>query len=190
MTKKIAQVLILIGVIIFIVGDNCNHYQLIVIAIGLTSLIVGVFMIIQIVKKEEANKNKVDKSDKTLHKERDILLDNFIKIEVDLLKCKIERYDYVRERAFTSSERNSIFYDHRGEWSGDMIREEHLSAVVIHEAEINGEKYLFRSPSIKKDKENLRFLLGWQKTTFLYVDKNDPDNYRFDFNFINDQISF
>ena len=57
-------------------------------------------------------------------------------------------------------------------------------SVLVYEVTIKGQSMTFYSPPINKEKVSLQLLLGIQKTTTLYVDPNDVDNYYFDLDFI------
>lgn len=158
----------------------------------MVSFIVGSILLLfigfQFFKKGEEYDQKERLSRYLQQKEEFIAISD--KIKVDLLSCKIQRCDYVEERAFASSERRLFTHDYRNELSGYMIREERIRAVVIFNTEINGVLREFRSPTLEKDKMTLRFLLGHQQETYLYIDKSDEDNYLFDFDFIDKELTF
>jgi len=57
-------------------------------------------------------------------------------------------------------------------------------AILSYTHEHNGKNEIFKSELIRKDYATLMFLLSAQKTTYIYVDKNDRRRYFFDVDFL------
>lgn len=68
--------------------------------------------------------------------------------------------------------------------TGEARVENTAMSVLVCEQEYKGKKRKFTSPNIHKDKTTLSFLLAGQKTTNIYVDKNDENRYYWDLNFL------
>ena len=105
------------------------------------------------------------------------------KILVDLDKCTIKSGSRIEEIPKSYNERR---YDGIDTWITGIKRDETkeiVQSVLTYEINIYGKTETFHV-LIEKDEITLRFLLEEQKTTYLYLDKTNKDNYYFDFEFL------
>lgn len=107
------------------------------------------------------------------------------RIEVDLRKCKI------RSSSLTAPKKQLDYLDAL-EGISIMVDVEHAHdkmehSVLIYQHQLPSGKYITLYGPTNKDKETLSLLCTLQKKSVIYLDKEDPTNYYFDLEFINNQ---
>jgi hypothetical protein len=123
------------------------------------------------------------------------LRDNGNKVTVDLNLCEIKVNHYTEQpdnfksatdlELFTAMDL-VYFYNkiHNPTPNGQIYQ-----SVAVYKTSYNGKPKTFYSPTIPLDKDNLLFKFGIQKTTTIYVDKNDSNKYYFDIGFFKNNYS-
>ena|ERR1044072_2007283 len=121
-------------------------------------------------KKLRKQKNKVSEGE-------------FIKIKVDLNACKIiDNKYFIKENIYASNTINLL--NVLNDSSKNVRIKEIVQARIIYNYLHNGLAITFVSPIINKDKSTLFYLLEKQKYTYIYLNKNDFNDYIFDLDFL------
>lgn len=173
--KSVVFGIAIIGGFIMYMGFNVKSYNVYLIIIGTIILLTGLIPYLVLLRKEEINGNKLYKDWK------DKLVKDGLKILVDLSKVKIKSNSYSQE-----VERVPTKYEGLDELAGidRRIFTNINECVIVYDIDIKGKRLKFTSDIIHKDKVTLEFLLLDKKTTELYIDKSDYENYFFDFEFL------
>ncbi|HET6225144.1 MAG TPA: hypothetical protein VFF27_02630 [Bacteroidia bacterium] len=157
--------------------------------IGIACFIIGSILIRSIPSVKQ------QKSDEQLQKRIQELKNTGERITVNLNDCDIKEHNYTEEQ-----ERKSSFNDLASPslkrdiqaWDALFDSSRNVNNVTVnqtiliytHRSENKAEK--FYSSVIPKDRISLMFKLDAQKTTTLYIDKQNRENYYFDLDFLND----
>lgn len=105
------------------------------------------------------------------------------KIPVQLKSCKIKqtvRYEKI-DKSYNQQKIDALdshFCDIQRDDTKELV-----SCMVTYKATFNGRSQTFHT-YIDKDELTLQFLFARQKTTYIYVDKLDKNNYYFDLEFL------
>jgi hypothetical protein len=131
----------------------------------------------------QSRKNNLDK---TVAAWKENLRLNGEKIIVDFTNCEIRNNFYYEEvnKVYSSEARayNSLIGQ---DYRNVEQQSRHTSVIVFsYPNPRTGEKLTFISPVISKDRITLEFLLGEKKQTVIYADRNNPENYFFDVEFL------
>ncbi len=177
--KSIGRILVAIGVFFIYMGFKVENHNLYLLIGGGIIALIGWLPIAIIDRKDENKEFKLHR------KWKKDLLNNGIKLEVDLEKVQIKSNHYQKEveQTFTTLDKYKAVDTLLGKDTREFA--EINECILIYETEVFGKKRQFQSSNIFKDKITLQFLLSNQKTTFIYLDKNDKDNYIFDIDFLN-----
>ena len=108
------------------------------------------------------------------------------KILVDLNSCKIKTNNYTEQIERRRNYRAQAL-DEMYDSNENIINREVNQTVLVFESDKYGTKKQYYSRTIFKDEITLRFLLDKYKETYIYVDKNNRDQYYFDIEFLNDK---
>ncbi len=111
------------------------------------------------------------------------------KIMIDLDSCVVKENKYFEEPDYYKNTSNlelftamdMIYLYHKFKTQASDNRKH--QSVAIYNTVYQGKEQKFISPVIPNDRSHLLILFSIQKTTSLYIDKNNPDNYYFDMEF-------
>ena len=108
------------------------------------------------------------------------------KILVTLPECEIKENFYYEEVDRVHSSKAQSYNAMIGQGYRNVEKQSRYATVVVYNYTNpkTGELKKFISPIIQKDKISLDFLLNEKKETFIYVDRNDPNTYFFDLDFL------
>lgn len=114
------------------------------------------------------------------------------KIKTDFSKCEIKSNDYSEEQdrfgtgILATSYENDIqaWNTLLGDEMANVKMVDIYQSVLIYKQNYQGAYRTFVSGIIPTEHTTLLFKLDNQKTTFIYVDKNDPTKYYFDLDFL------
>jgi hypothetical protein len=119
-------------------------------------------------------------------------------IRVDLNNCEVKENNYTEERlrgenyggAIAIAEEQKMDIWTRGNTiyrNNDRVTIQINQTVVVGEVLRFGKPFKFRSAVLRHDRETLLFKMFGQKETTLYIDRNDPDRYYLDMEFLSPQ---
>ena len=173
--KSAAIGISIIGAFLLYMGLKVNHHNIELLILGCIVLIIGLIPFVLITKKEEINTNKVFEDWKNE------LVSNGLKIIVDLTKVKIKSNSYRQE-----IQRIEWKYEGLDELAGiDRRKFADINECIIeYKTDLKGKSEIFTSGNIAKDKITVQFLLMNKKTTELYIDKSNHENYYFNLDFL------
>jgi hypothetical protein len=154
--------------------------------IGLLCFVSGWILLRSIPK----GKNWVDT--KQIRKMVKILKEQGEKIKVDLSKCEIKSNDYSEEQERFGTGILATAYENDiqtwntllGDEMANVRTVEIYQSILIYNHNYMGKDRAFISGIIPTEHTTLLFKLDNQKTTFIYVDKNDSQKYYFDLDFL------
>lgn len=160
---------------IFWLGVKVANYKSFFFLSGGLLIIIGAILIILLIK------NKTQKEEIAYNDWKNKLIKNGIKIEVDLDRCELLSNAYREEIITDGLSKSEQFDGLEAHFSGKDIREfENINqSQLVLKKEISGLKLNYYSPIFNKDKTTLHFFLFDQKTTNLYIDRFEPENYFF-----------
>jgi hypothetical protein len=164
----------------------CAFVSVTFFAIGLLCFLAGWILL------GSTNKLKDQAAKKEIRKMVDQLKENGDKIIVDLLKCEIKSNDYSEEQdRFTSGILATSYESDIQAWNnllGDEMANVKMvdiyQTVLIYRHHYMSQDKTFISEIISTEHTTLLFKLDNQKTTFIYVDKQDSSKYYFDLDFL------
>ncbi len=168
-----------LGTILILIGLSISKYNFHLLVPG--AILVGISSIsLKLIKKNEVNKSLSYFQD--WKKE---LKTNGLTVEVDFNKCEIKSNNYREEIEKEYSYMSK--YEAIDELTGRDTRvfNNVNNCVILFETKINGEKAIFKSPLINEQEINLKILMAEKKKTYIYVNKQNKDEYFFDLEFIN-----
>lgn len=124
--------------------------------------------------------------EKYVTKWKNELKQNGEKILVNLSECEIKENFYYEEVDKVHSSRSQALNAMIGQDYRNVENQSRYASVLQYKYDNPkiGKLQTFTSGVIAKDKISLGFLLAGQKTTFIYIDKTDPEKYFFDIDFL------
>ena len=170
--------LLVVGGFVFFLGFKVANYNLYFLALGGIMAVIGFYALKFLNKREEDN----------AFAEFDVwrkgLKNSGNEIEVDFAQCKLKSNKYREEveQGYTPTSKYMALDVLVGRDNTEYNNVD--QSVIVFETELRGEKVTFYSPLINKEKMTLEFLLADKKSTKIYVDRQDNDNYYFDLEFI------
>lgn len=100
------------------------------------------------------------------------------RIDVDLSTCIIKEHHYSEEQ---EPKRYRVrVYEYYEPQKKLTVQQ----AVIVFGHVCQGKKRMFNSPVISKERATLQMMMELKKTTWLYVDRHNPENYYFDLEFL------
>ena len=132
-------------------------------------------------------KNVNRQAEKYIDKLKDELRQNGEKIMVNFSECEIKENFYYEEVDKVHSSKAQSLNAMIGQDFRNVENQSRYASVLQYKYDNprTGTLQIFTSGVITKDKISLGFLLAEHKTTFVYVDKKDPEKYFFDLDFLN-----
>lgn len=173
--KSAAFGIAIIGGFLLYMGLKVTHHNIELLILGAIVLVIGLIPYLLLSKKQEINTNKLYENWKNE------LIKNGLKITVDLSKVRIKANAYREE-----IQRVQGKYEGLDELAGIDRRKfvDINECVIEYETDLRGKSVKFTSGNIAKDKITVQFLLMNKKTTELYIDKLDNENYHFNLEFL------
>ena len=107
-------------------------------------------------------------------------------IEVVLSDCKIKSNNWSYQKDRYSDSRIQFLNGISGHGDKNLETVHVNSCIVVFSTLYKGKNRTFRSGVIAKDEVTLGMLLEMQKTTLIYVDPDNPKDYYFDLEFLDD----
>ena len=166
-------ILMLGGIIVYGVG-KARAFNIYILLIGLFLIVFGLVALWIVYKIEFRDYNKKLSAIKRLKS------DGF-KIEVQLDRCQIvnkkNSENWLSENGVVTASNGSeikVIYE----------KTPGASNKLIYSVDIDGKKVHFVSQPIYHEMELLKMLLDHQKTTHIFMDKTNPNNYYFDIEFL------
>lgn len=167
------------GTILFFLGFKVANYHLFFLIPGGLMVAIG-FYLLKFLNKKEEGKAMYD-----FNQWRNGLKASGMVLEVDFDQCEIKSNQY----------REEVVKDHYSPMDNYMALDALVGhdntqynnvdqSIIVFEADLGGEKKTFYSPLVHKDRTTLEFLLLDQKSTKIYVDRANADNYYFDVEFL------
>ena len=152
---------------------------------GIVCYIVGIVLLLKVPKVAE---DKLHKKMRSLIGE---LKQNGNKLTVVLDDCEIKENNYIEAQDAYKDKTDlelmltpNIVMMYNSSKAAATKDKPILQTVAVYKTMYLGKEKTFYSPTIAKDKENLLFKFFAQKTTTIFIDKNNPDNYYFDVEFV------
>lgn len=109
--------------------------------------------------------------------------ENAVKVKVNLDECEILTNNYVKENS--PSDYNSVsIFDLFNSNDASNGNQELSQSVIVYKKELNNAIITYYSPVVYKDASTLRFHMGSQKHTYIYINKDNPESYFFDISFL------
>lgn len=175
---NIGMVLLVVGGFIFYLGFEVANYNIHFLVIGGTTAAIGFYSLKFLSKKED------ESSFAAFDKWRKDLKTNGIEIAVDFDQCELKSNQYREkiERDISHSSEDEVFDALMGHMTPEYNDVD--QSVIVFKTEFKGKETTFYSPTINKEKVTLQFLLADKKSTKIYVDRLNKDNYYFDLEFI------
>jgi hypothetical protein len=171
---KLGVAAFMLGLIIIVVAVKTSVYNVYLLGTGILLIIISLVFYFM------AGSSR---SDDQARKWLENLKSTGIKIPVDLTKCKIKSNTWVEERERYSNSRIAFWNEVGGDADKNIERVKNNHSMIEYECEFKGRRQLFLG-SISKDETTLRILLELKRETIIYVDRDDPENYYFDLEFI------
>jgi hypothetical protein len=188
-TKRIlAWILFGIGILILAFFRNYTGnvipYPWLIYVSGILCFLIGFFLLR---KTPTIDQNKIMEKAKAFIND---LKTNGEKLKVDLENCEIKENHYYEEQDHFKNAsdielltaKDLIYLYNKLNYTPSDNQT--YQSVVIFKTNYKGKDRTFYSPTIPKDKNNLLFKFGEQKTTTIYIDTNDSDKYYFDISFV------
>lgn len=178
-SKYLGTGLLFGGGIIFFLGLKVANYHMYFLIIGGVMALAG-FYFLQTINKKEENQMEFQ-----FNQWRNKLKSSGIVLDADFDKCEIKSNKY-REEVVKDGYSPTDKYMAMDVFVGRDNKEYNNvdQSVIVFETELSGEKRKFISPVINKEKTTLQFLLMDKKSTKIYIDRMNKDNYYFDLEFI------
>ncbi|MEM1406766.1 MAG: hypothetical protein AAGG59_08330 [Bacteroidota bacterium] len=170
--------LLVVGGFIFFLGFKVANYNLYFLVVG------GIMAAIGFYSLKFLNKREEDNAFAEFDEWRQGLKASGTKIEVDFAQCELKsnKYREVVDQGYTPASKYMALDALVGRDNTEYNNVD--QSVIVFETELSGEKATFYSPLINKEKMTLEFLLADKKSTNIYVDRLNKDNYYFDLEFI------
>lgn len=176
-------VLIVTGFITFLFFDKYSGRQIfnpwIWYIAGVLAMIIGYFLI------KIGISNNTKKQKQELAYDLNIFKSTAQKIKVNLNECKILKNNY--QVSIDTGLENHGYQALDALYDSSRLQKHNTvnQSIIVFETNVNGRNKKYLSEVIPKDAITLSFLLDKQKETFLYIDRDDYENYYFDLEFLN-----
>ena len=173
--------LLVVGAGIFLLGFRVANYSLYFLVGGGIMAGIGFYSLKFLSKKEE------DNAFAEFDEWRKALKDSGTTIDVDFSQCELKSNQYREEvdQGFTLASKYMALDVMAGRDNREYQNVD--QSVIVFETDYKGERVTFYSPLINKEKMTLEFLLADKKSTKVYVDRLNKENYYFDLEFIWEQ---
>jgi hypothetical protein len=173
--------LLVAGGFIFFLGFKVANYNLYFLIVGGIMAATGFYSL------KFLNKREVDNAFAKFDEWRKNLKSNGTEIEVNFEQCELKSNKY-REEIDQGYSPTSKYMALDALVGKDNTEYNNVDqSVIVFNTELKGEEVTFYSPLINKEKMTLEFLLADKKSTKIYVDRLNKDNYYFDLEFIWEQ---
>ncbi|MCX2746150.1 hypothetical protein OO013_19885 [Mangrovivirga sp. M17] len=170
--------LLVAGGFIFFLGFKVANYNLYFLIAGGIIAAIGFYSLKFLSKREE------DNTFAEFDEWRKNLKSNGTKIEVNFEQCELKSNKY-REAIDQSYSPISNYMALDALVGNDNTEYNNIDqSIIVFNTELKGRKATFYSPLISKEKKTLEFLLADKKSTKIYIDKINKDNYYFDLEFL------
>jgi len=165
-------------------NGNVIPYPWLIYVSGILCFLFGFFLLR---KTPTTNQNNIMERAKAFVND---LKENGEKLTVNLDNCEIKENHYYQEPDnFKNASdlelvtANDLIYLYN-KFNYVPTDNQTYQSVAVFKTNYKGQERTFYSPTISKDKDNLLFKFGAQKTTTLYIDKSDSEKYYFDISFV------
>lgn len=177
-TGYIGTGLLGLGGLVFFLGFKVANYNLYFLVIGGIMAGTGFYLLKFLNKKEE------DSAFAEFDEWRKNLKSTGTKIDVNFDECELKSNKY-REEVDQGYSPTSKYMALDALVGKDNTQYNNVDqSIIVFKTEHNGQPATFYSPLINKEKMTLEFLLADKKSTKIYVDRLNKDNYYFDIEFI------
>ncbi|MCB0494987.1 MAG: hypothetical protein KDC79_02530 [Cyclobacteriaceae bacterium] len=177
-TKLLGTGLLVIGGITFFLGFKVANYNLYFLVVG--GIMAGIgFYLLKFLNKREENTAFAE-----FDQWRKELKASGTAVEVNFDQCEIKSNAY-REEIEKGYSYTSKYMALDALVSHDNTEYNTVNqSVIVFNTDYKGESVTFYSPLLNKEQTTLEFLLADKKSTKIYIDSSDRDNYYFDLEFI------
>ena len=138
---------------------------------------IGLYILFSLDKKDD------DKALKEYNEWKQKLILTGTLIEVPSDQCEVKSSTYVREKQVDSHSYETQLYNAVIEGDHNILDNKDQN-VVTYSTTIEGERIIFYSPVILKEKHTLEFILSSKPMTKLYVDPLNKSNFYWDLEFL------